>query len=127
MRYLVTERSRNAKTGPIFVSTSPRETCPDACELKGKGGCDAESGPLAYIWDALDKTEAGLSFDNGRSQVTVGSHAEFVQRLGRLERGSLARLNQAGDLPGKGNDIDTAALNDVTLAAEGKRVQTSMA
>jgi hypothetical protein len=124
MRYLITEQSRNAKTGPIFVSTSPRETCPDVCPLKDKGGCYAESGPLKYIWDGLDRTPEGESFKNGRSRVDVKSHGEILQALGRLKHGSLARLNQAGDLPGIGNNIDEHALEQLTLASGGKKVFT---
>jgi hypothetical protein len=40
--------SRNAKTGPIPVSTTTRETCPDVCPFRkdNEGGCYAEGGPI---------------------------------------------------------------------------------
>jgi hypothetical protein len=74
MKYLVTEKSRNAKTGPILVTTSPSSTCPDACPLKADRSCYAKSGPLDQIWRGLDKTEIDQQFKNGKGHVTVRSH-----------------------------------------------------
>ena len=45
----LTMKSRNAKVGPMPVSTSDKSTCAPSCPFKGKG-CYAESGPLAIHW-----------------------------------------------------------------------------
>ena len=52
IKYHLTRVSSNSKTGPIPVSTTSRNSCPEACELKGSG-CYAESGPLRLHWDAV--------------------------------------------------------------------------
>lgn len=47
--------------------------------------------------------------------------AQFVKQIKGLARGSLWRHNQAGDLNGIGEDIDTAKLADLVQANKGKR------
>ena len=107
MRIYFTRQSRNAKTGPIPVSTSSADTCPTSCPLKG-AGCYAESGPLAILWRKVSQGEAGLKW------------ADFLEQVETLPRRVLWRHNQAGDLPGNGNAIDRPALRQL-VKANGKR------
>jgi len=122
-KYLITAKSGNVKTGPIMVTTSPRKTCPNACPFRkdNDGGCYAEGGPLAEMWRGLDRTEPGEAFKNGRSQVTVKSHAELLEAIESLADGALWRHNQAGDLAGEADTIDVKALGEIVAANTGKR------
>ena len=103
-----TRISRNEKTGPIPVTTSSEETCPPACPLKG-AGCYAEGGKLAMFWRKVNAKKAGLAW------------AEALQQIAKLPRGTLWRHNQAGDLPGVGNEIDPIAMGELVKANRGRR------
>ncbi len=103
-----TRVSRNAKTGPIPVTTSSEETCPPACPLKG-AGCYAEGGPLAMFWRKVTERKAGMAW------------AEAMRQIAKLPKGTLWRHNQAGDLPGLGNDIDPLAFGELVKANRGRR------
>ncbi len=95
--------STNAKTGPIPVSTSSRNTCPDTCPLNGNG-CYAQSGPLALHWRAVTDGKRGMSWD------------DFTDQVSRFRRGQLWRHNQAGDLPGENTRIDGMRLRSLVRA-----------
>jgi len=108
MNIRLTLKSRNKKTGPIPVSTSSAETCPDACPLKA-AGCYAAHGPLAMRWQ----------------EVTSGTHGTaswdaFCASIAALPAGQAWRHNQAGDLPGKNNAIDRGKLAKLVDANAGK-------
>lgn len=103
-----TRRSRNSKTGDIPVTTTSEESCPHACPLKGNG-CYAEGGPLAILWRKVTERKAGLAWDAAMAEIAA------------LPKGTLWRHNQAGDLPGIGDAIDTAALAQLIKANRGKR------
>ena len=107
----LTLKSSNVKTGPIPVSTSSADTCPDACPLKA-GGCYAKSGPLGMHWQ---KVTAGK---RGQNLTT------FVQAIRKLDAGQIWRHNQAGDLSGKGDRINTRDLGRIVRANVGKRGYT---
>lgn len=113
-------KSSNAKTGPIPVSTSSAETCPDACPLKAQG-CYAKYGPLGMIWSAMTKAGPNATFKNGRSEVATKSWPDFLKAIRLLPKDTLWRHNQAGDLPGIGDSIDTVALADLVKSNKGKR------
>lgn len=102
----LTAISRNAKTGPIPVSTTESDTCPDVCPLKDGGGCYAESGPLAIHWRAVSAGKRGKPW------------AEFCDQIWALPAGTLWRHNVAGDLPGSGDEID---FTDLSLLVETNR------
>ena len=104
----LTLKSRNAKTGPIPVSTTTRKTCPDACAFKANG-CYADGGPLRIQWDKVTREEAGYSW------------ADFLSQVRALPSDILWRHNQAGDLPGIGDSIDGKAMYDLVVANTGKR------
>jgi len=103
-----TRKSRNSKTGDIPVTTTSEESCPHACPLKGNG-CYAEGGPLAILWRKVTARKAGMAWDAAMSEIAA------------LPQGTLWRHNQAGDLPGIGDDIDGFALIELIRANEGKR------
>lgn len=103
-----TRTSRNAKTGPIPVTTTSEESCPHACPLKGNG-CYAEAGPLAILWRKVTARKAGMAWDAAMSEIA------------KLPKGTLWRHNQAGDLPGIGDAIDTVALAQLVKANRGRR------
>ncbi|MHC5034812.1 MAG: DUF7227 family protein [Planctomycetota bacterium] len=111
--------SKNKKTGPLAVTTSPATTCPVTCPHRG-GGCYAGGaddpvksgqGPLALHWAKVSKGERGTTF------------TRHLQELAKLPPSRMLRLFQAGDLPGDGvtiNPLDAMAL--CNAAARGGRV-----
>lgn len=107
----ITKVSSNRKVGPIPVSNSSSDTCPDACPLKG-AGCYAEGGPLAIHWRKITERKAGMAY------------AKFLEAIQALPRGQLWRHNQAGDLqpdPTDPEKIDQQALAALVKANRGKR------
>jgi len=108
MNIHLTPISSNVKTGPIPVTTSSAETCPEACPFK-KSGCYADSGPLAIHWSKVTKGERGDSLDILARQIKA------------FPRGQVWRHNQAGDLPGIGNSIDAEGLAKIVSANTGRR------
>jgi len=108
MKVHLTLKSANIKTGPIPVSTSSGETCPEACPFKAKG-CYAKGGPLALHWSKVTSGERGIDWQS------------FIRAVRKFPVGQLWRHNQAGDLPGLGNAIDGVKLAQLSKANEGKR------
>lgn len=104
----LTRVSRNVKTGPIPVSTSSAITCPDACPFKEKA-CYAKGGPLNIHWRKVTEGKAGVSWE------------EFCRNIAALPKGQLWRHNQAGDLPGNGDTLDTFALDVLVVANKGRK------
>ena len=103
-----TRVSRNSKTGPMPVTTTSEETCASDCPLK-HNGCFADSGPLALLWRKVTERKAGIAWGDAMASIKA------------LPKGTLWRHNQAGDLPGIGNDIDANALRELIQANKGKR------
>lgn len=104
----LTLKSRNAKTGPIPVSTTTATTCSPACPFQSSG-CYAKGGPLAIHWRKVTQGIAGMPWD------------DFVSEIAALPENTLWRHNQAGDLPGNGDTIDIVALASLVTANNGKR------
>jgi hypothetical protein len=100
-------RSNNAKTGPIPVSTTSRDSCPTDCAMRA--GCYASSGPLALHWAAVSNGARGTDW------------ATFCASIAALPDGQLWRHNQAGDLPGNGATVDPVALGQLVHANRGRR------
>lgn len=111
MRFHLTPRSTNRKTGPIPVSTSPIKTCPDTCPFKEKG-CYANGGPLRLHWDKISRGERGVSWD------------EFLEQIAALPEGQIWRHNQAGDLVGDGKYIDLLKSIQLCEANQGRKGYT---
>lgn len=108
MLYHITLKSSNKKTGPIPVTTSSKETCPDSCPLKANG-CYAESGPLAIHWREVTNGNRGVNAN------------KFFQAIRRFPGGQLWRHNQAGDLPHHTGQIDSVFLSTLVKANRGRR------
>jgi len=106
--YYLTEKSRNAKTGPIPVSTTSADTCPNDCPFRGNG-CYADGYPLKGRWNEVTRGERG------------GPLSALCEKIAALPAGQLWRHNQAGDLPGDGERIDSAGLAAIVAANNGKR------
>ena len=104
----LTRVSRNSKVGPIPVSTSEKKTCAASCALMGNG-CYADGGPVAIFWRKVSELKAGMAW------------AAFLVEVKALPKLQLWRHNQAGDLPGRGDAIDTVALAQLVTAQKGKR------
>lgn len=101
--------SRNAKTGPIPVSTTTFATCPTSCPLQGNG-CYAEAGHVGMFWRKVTQGKAG------------GDWQAFTKAVARLPKGTLWRHNQAGDLPSSDRvHIDADAMAQLVRANRGKR------
>ena len=111
MQTHLTLKSRNAKTGPIPVSTTTAQACPTSCPFNhgNAGGCYAAAGPLALFWRKVSSGAAGVAY------------ADFLDQVDALPRGQLWRHNQAGDLAGVGDALDIAALDHLVAANLGKR------
>lgn len=109
MHFAFARKSRNTKTGNIPVTTSDAKTCPDACPLKASGACYAKHGPLGMYWQKIDGGQYAITWQNLIDSVTA------------LPDGQLWRHNQAGDLPGEGDEIDCNALIDLVNANRGKK------
>ena len=101
----LTAISRNAKTGPIPVSTTSADTCPPTCALRDSG-CYADGGPLRLHWDKVTRRERGTDW------------GAFVKKIERLYPTQLWRHNQAGDLPNDDGAIDAAAFGQLVDANE---------
>lgn len=108
MQVHLTLKSTNRKTGPIPVSTTSEETCPTSCPFFGRG-CYASQGPLRLHWRKVSDRDRGSSF------------SEFLNELRQLPSGQLWRHNQAGDLPGKGEKINSNELGRIRSASKNLR------
>ena len=108
MQAHITKISSNAKTGPIPVTTTEKESCPESCPLK-KNGCYADDYHLNLHWQAVSDKKRGSNWD------------DFCAEIASLPRGQLWRHNQAGDLVGQNNTIDAIALTKLVKANKGKR------
>jgi hypothetical protein len=109
MKYHLTLKSSNVKTGAIPVSTSSAATCPPTCPFNNGEGCYAGSGPLALHWKKITDGVRGDSFN------------DFLNKIEALPNGQLWRHNQAGDLPGDGTNINGGALGDLVKVNKGKK------
>lgn len=107
MQVHLTLKSANAKTGPIPVSTTERDSCPTDCAMRS--ACYAASGPLALHWAAVSAGTRGTSW------------GQFCADIAALPDGQLWRHNQAGDLPQTGGTIDAVKLGQLVQANMGKR------
>jgi hypothetical protein len=108
MKIHLTPISSNVKTGPIPVTTSSSETCPNECPFRD-GSCYAKNGPLAIHWSKVSNGERGDSIES------------LARQIRSFPAGQVWRHNQAGDLPGLSNAIDSDSLKKIVDANRGKR------
>ena len=104
--------SGNDKTGPIPVTMSPKDSCPDNCGLKGSG-CYAQSGNVNIHWSRLSDGR----YDNSNN---VFEWSEFCAQIKALPRRQIWRHNSAGDLPAIGSTIDSAMMLELIEANKGR-------
>lgn len=110
LRFHLTPKSANRKTGPIPVSTSSAATCPsvDVCPFK-ENGCYALGGPLALHWRAVTAGERGTLWGG------------FLAAIAALPHGQLWRHNQAGDLYRPATKLGRVMLDALVAANRGRR------
>ena len=106
MQYHYIPKSANSKTGPIPVTYSQRETCPESCPHY-RTDCYAEDFYTRMVWDRVPQRGAPLE--------------TLCANIAALPAGTLWRHNVAGDLPGAGESIDAAALGEIVRANAGRR------
>jgi hypothetical protein len=99
--------SSNRKTGPIPVSTTHKDSCPNTCPLKASG-CYAEYGPLAIYWRRVE--QAGMAWEAFCDKVSNA-----------IPMNTLWRHNQAGDLPYENGVINQDKVKRLIIANMGKR------
>lgn len=117
MNYTLVMSSKNVKTGPIPVSMTSAESCPKSCPLNPRGkdkngsgaGCYASVGPMAWTWNKLTQNRIGVNF------------SEFISAVKGIPINQIWRHNQAGDLPGKGNKINSVQLKSLVAANKDKK------
>jgi len=110
MRYHLTSKSANEKTGPIPVSTTSKDSCPSSCPFISNG-CYAKLGPLGWHWNKVS---------DGRNPNTTDMDG-LTAKVRAFPEGQVWRHNQAGDLPGVNEQIDRKDLNTLVDANRGKR------
>jgi hypothetical protein len=106
MRYHFIPQSGNRKTGPIPVTYSQRETCPQSCPHY-RADCYAEDFYTRMAWDKVP--------------ARGGTLEDLTRSIAALPPGQLWRHNVAGDLPGAGETVDPVALGEIVRANMGKR------
>lgn len=106
MKYHLSPKSSNPKTGKIPVSTTAKDSCPTACPFMGNG-CYADNYPLRGHWDKVSAGERGDDWPT------------FLAKIAALPDG-IWRHNQAGDLPGVGNEIDLVMMAQLVQANNGR-------
>ena len=104
--YHFTPKSGNAKTGPMPVTTTSANSCPD-CPMEKV--CYAKGGPLAIHWRQVTEGNRGGTID------------QLCDAIASLPDDQLWRHNQAGDLPGEHNRINSRELSKLVAANTGRR------
>ena len=85
--YGIVDVSGNRKTGPVVVTRTSEETCPDECPFKGKG-CYGDNLHARMAWDKVT---------NGTAKK-CGDFNWFIRAI-RAMPPSIIRHNEVGDLP----------------------------
>lgn len=109
LRFHLTARSRNSKTGPIPVSTSPADLCPASCPFRDGGGCYASTGPLFLHWQAVTAGHRGAPW------------SDFLAQVAALPAGTFWRHNQAGDIQDPSTVSGRTMLRNLVTANRGKK------
>lgn len=116
MKYQLTMKSRNVKTGDIPVSLASKYTCPIDCAFYWRptndeqGGCYGANGHLNVHWNAVTTGKLGVDFD------------QFCRQVASLPKSQLWRYGVAGDLPGLQNKIDRYQLHKLVSANDSRPV-----
>jgi len=106
MKYQLVKQSSNRKTGPMPVTYSERGTCPPSCPHY-LDDCYAEGFHTRMTWDKIPQ----------RGQE-LGALLRFIESM---PAGQIWRHNVAGDLNGRGEELDAAELGQIVAANTGRR------
>lgn len=109
MKFHLTFKSDNRKTGPIPTSTSCKQTCPTTCPWRNRAGCYGDGGPLAIHWDKVSNEDRGIDW------------LSFLDQIKKIPEGQLWRHNQAGDLARNGHKIDEKKLGELVDTNRGRK------
>lgn len=96
----------NSKTN-IPTTRTDASSCPPECPLM-RNGCYASLGREAGPWKRISQG-GGIAF------------SALLRAIRSLKPGTLWRHNSAGDLPGKGSEIDQSMLEKLVIANTGRR------
>jgi hypothetical protein len=94
------------KVGPVPVSYSPKETCPDTCSLKG-GGC--------YAWGLFYLNILGKKVASGKLATSLTDALKNRAAVARIVRHRVAG-DSVGDVPGtieECKEVEAAGLINV--------------
>jgi hypothetical protein len=108
MNFHLISVSSNKKTGPIAVTYSSQDTCPDSCPLKNGGGCYAEYGNVNIHW-------------NRTTNGTYGSNWDVFCNSIKNMNSIVFRHNVAGDLPSVNGKIHHEMMKQLVKSSEGKK------
>ena len=109
MKISFTRVSGNSKTGPIPITLTEKNSCPDVCPLKSNG-CYAEIGHTNFHWKRVSNGDhVKYSWSNAMTQIAA------------LPKNQLWRHNVSGDLPHNNGLIDVELLVSLVKANKGKR------
>jgi len=111
LRFHLTLRSSNVKTGPIPVSSSPRQTCAPSCPFLNNG-CYGENHGLNFHWNAVSDGSRGVSAP------------EFFRLIAALLPGQFWRHDQVGDFPHTLGRISRRFIKGLIAANKGKKGYT---
>ena len=103
----LTPISSNRKTGPMPVSYSTKEWCPDDCPLKA-AGCYAKHGHTGIHWRKVTAGERGTDWNT------------FVSKVRHLPKGGIWRHNVAGDLPVNNAKVDATMMRQLLRGNRGR-------
>lgn len=106
VRVTFVPRSGNQKLGPMPCSITQRSTCPPDC-MFFEMACYADVGKMKGHWRNVDLD--GLTWK------------KFLFEIEQLEKGTVWRHAEAGDLPGHGDRLDRLALEALVRANRGRR------
>lgn len=111
-QFHISLESNNSKVGKMVVTTSPRQTCPDACPYKNNG-CYGDNYGVNFMWNALSRGtySTGLSWKN------------FISKIKKLPLGSKGRHNQVGDMPGENSVLDSRKSLELAKAFSSDKKQ----
>lgn len=118
------EVSRNRKTGPIPVSSSPMSTCSPTCpfNLGEDGRVLSENGETPKCYGGFGNSRIHwTNLTNGKKSANIVGWNEFTDKVRRLPHNQLWRHDEVGDLPHKKGMIDGDRLSELVRANRKKR------
>ena len=115
--YYFIRGSRNSKTGNIPVTYTDMSTCPTTC-LHYRTTCFAGLGKTSLTWR---RASLAKEYKNGNAAgLTINELAGYIRTV-RI--GTIFRHNIGGDLPGKGNRLNTNELQSIMNACEERNLK----